>query len=111
MRVPFLDLKSQYAPLEDNILKAVSEVLDSQICIGGRKVAELEEKIAAASDCKFAVGASSGTDAILNCLMRLDIAPDDEVITSPFTFFVPLVVSFVVEPDRFSSTLIRKHII
>ena len=87
MNVPVLDLKAQYATIRDEVLAAVSEVLESQRCIGGPKVAELEEKIAAISDCKFAVGASSGTDAILNSLMSLDIGPGDEVITTPFTFF------------------------
>jgi dTDP-4-amino-4,6-dideoxygalactose transaminase len=87
MEVPLLDLKAQYATIKDEVLAAVSEVLESQRCIGGPKVTELEEKIAAISDCRFAVGASSGTDAILNCLMSLDIGAGDEVITTPFTFF------------------------
>ncbi|MDD5326961.1 MAG: DegT/DnrJ/EryC1/StrS family aminotransferase [Phycisphaerae bacterium] len=87
MKVPLLDLKAQYATIKDEVLSAVSEVLDTQMCIGGPKVAELEEKVAAISDCKFAVGASSGTDAILNSLMSLDIGKGDEVITTPFTFF------------------------
>ncbi len=87
MAVPLLDLKAQYALIKDDILAAVAEVLESQQCIGGQKVAELEEKIAAVSDCKFAVGVSSGTDAILNSLMSLEIGLGDEVITSPFTFF------------------------
>lgn len=87
MQVPLLDLKAQYATLKDEILSQISEVLESQQCIGGPKVAELEEKIAAVSDCKFALGVSSGTDAILNCLMSLDITAGDEVITTPFTFF------------------------
>ncbi|MHC5060992.1 MAG: DegT/DnrJ/EryC1/StrS family aminotransferase [Planctomycetota bacterium] len=87
MQVPLLDLKAQYATIRDEVLAAVSEVLESQRCIGGPKVTELEEKIAAVSDCKFAVGASSGTDAIINSLMSLDIEPGDEVITTPFTFF------------------------
>jgi dTDP-4-amino-4,6-dideoxygalactose transaminase len=87
MKVPLLDLKAQYATIKEEILSAVSEVLESQQCIGGPKVAELEKKIAEISDCKFAVGASSGTDAILNSLMSLDIGPGDEVITTPFTFF------------------------
>jgi dTDP-4-amino-4,6-dideoxygalactose transaminase len=87
MQVPLLDLKSQYATIRGEILAAVSEVLESQVCIGGPKVAELEKKIAAISDCKFAVGVSSGTDAILNSLMSLDIGAGDEVITTPFTFF------------------------
>ena len=87
MQVPLLDLKAQYATIKTEMLAAVSEVLDSQQCIGGPKVAELEKKIAAYSDCKFAVGVSSGTDAILNSLMSLDIGTGDEVITTPFTFF------------------------
>ncbi len=87
MQVPLLDLKAQYATLKTEILQALGEVLDSQICIGGPKVAELEEKIAALSDCRYAVGVTSGTDAILNVLMSLEIGPGDEVITTPFTFF------------------------
>ena len=87
MQVPLLDLKAQYATIKDEVLAAVSEVLESQRCIGGPKVSELEEKVAAISDCKFAVGVSSGTDAILSSLMSLDIGPGDEVITTPFTFF------------------------
>jgi dTDP-4-amino-4,6-dideoxygalactose transaminase len=64
MQVPLLDLKAQYRTIKKEILAAVSEVLESQVCIGGPRIAELEKKIAAISDCKFAVGASSGTDAI-----------------------------------------------
>jgi dTDP-4-amino-4,6-dideoxygalactose transaminase len=87
MKVPLLDLKAQHATIREQVLAAVADVLDSQICILGPKVAELEDKIAALSDCKFAVGVSSGTDAILCSLMSLDIGPGDEVITTPFTFF------------------------
>jgi len=87
MQVPLLDLKAQYVTIKNEVLAAVSEVLELQRYIGGPKVAELEEKIAALSDCKYAVGVSSGTDAILNSLMSLNIGPGDEVITTPFTFF------------------------
>ena len=87
MKVSLLDLKAQYATIKDDVLAAVAEVLDSQVCILGPKVAELERQVAERSDCKFAVGVSSGTDAILCSLMSLDIGPGDEVITTPFTFF------------------------
>lgn len=87
MQVPLLDLKAQYAALKEEILAAVSNVLESQVCIGGPVVAELEERVAELSDCKYAVGVSSGTDAILNTLMSLDLGPGDEVITTTFTFF------------------------
>src|SRR5580693_8369351 len=87
MKVPLLDLKAQHATVRDQVLAAVTEVLDSQVCIGGPKVAELEKKVAEISDCRFGIGASSGTDAILCALMGLGIGPGDEVITTPFTFF------------------------
>ncbi len=87
MQVPLLDLKAQYATIKDEVLAAVAEVLESQRCIGGPKVEELERQIAQVSDCQYAVGVSSGTDALLNCLMSLQIGRGDEVITTPFTFF------------------------
>ena len=87
MKVPLLDLKIQYASLKDEILAAIGEVLESQVCILGPKVADLEEKIAHLSDCRFGVGVSSGTDALLACLMAMNIGPGDEVITTSFTFF------------------------
>jgi len=86
-KVPLLDLKAQYAPLRDEVLAAVAQVLDSQACILGPIVTELEEHVAALSDCKYGVGVSSGTDALLASLMVLNIGPGDEVITTPFTFF------------------------
>lgn len=90
MQVPLLDLKVQYATIKNEVSAAISEVLESQRYIGGPKVSELEEKIAALSDCRFAVGVSSGTDAILNSLMSLDIRSGDEIITTPFTFFATI---------------------
>lgn len=87
MKIPLLDLKAQYAGIRDEVMQAVSEVLESQVCILGPKVEELEKKVAALSDCRFAVGMSSGTDALLAALMALDIGAGDEVITTPFTFF------------------------
>ena len=87
MKVPLLDLKAQHAAIREQVLSAVAEVLDSQVCIGGPKVAELERKIAAISGCTYAVGVSSGTDALLCSMMALGLGPGDEAITTPFTFF------------------------
>ena len=87
MAVPMLDLVAQYQTIRDAVRPAIDEVLETQRCIGGPKVAECEKAIAAYSDAKFAIGASSGTDAILNALMSLGVGPGDEVVTTPFTFF------------------------
>jgi dTDP-4-amino-4,6-dideoxygalactose transaminase len=87
MKVSLLDLQAQYASIKTDVLAAVEEVLDSQVCIGGPKVSDLERAVAKVSDCEHAVGVSSGTDALLASLMALNIGPGDEVITTPFTFF------------------------
>ena len=87
MAVPLLDLVAQYQKIRDEVRAAIDGVLDSQVCIGGPKVAECEKAVAAYSGSKFAIGASSGTDAILNALMSLGIGRGDEVITTTFTFF------------------------
>ena len=87
MKIPLLDLKAQYAGIRNEVMNAVSEVLESQVCILGPKVDELEKKVAALSDCPFAVGMSSGTDALLAALMALGIGAGDEVVTTSFTFF------------------------
>jgi len=87
MNVPLLDLKAQYATLRDEIKPVVDEVLESQYFILGPKVAEFECNMAGYIGSKYALGVSSGTDALILALMGLDIGPDDEVITTPYTFF------------------------
>lgn len=87
MQVPLLDLRAQYASIKDEMLAKINEVLDSQRCIGGPMVEELERAIAKVSGCRYGVGVSSGTDALLASLMALNIGRGDEVITTPFTFF------------------------
>src|ERR1700753_3825844 len=87
MQVPLLDLKPQYRPLAAEIQAVIEKVCASQHFILGPAVKELETAVAAYSQCKYGVGVSSGTDALLLALMTLEIGPDDEVLTSPFTFF------------------------
>jgi dTDP-4-amino-4,6-dideoxygalactose transaminase len=87
MNVPLLDLRAQYHGLKDDIMKAVSEVIETQRFILGPKVSELEEKVATYSHARFGVGVSSGSDALIISLMALDIGPGDFVITTPYTFF------------------------
>jgi dTDP-4-amino-4,6-dideoxygalactose transaminase len=87
MKVPLLDLKPQYAPLAAEIQAAIARVCASQHFILGPAVKELEAGVAAYSHCRFGIGVSSGTDALLLAMMALGIGAGDAVITSPFTFF------------------------
>lgn len=87
MNVPLLDLKAQHDPIRKDLLAALERVLDQNNFILGREVNELEEHVAAYSTTRFAVGVSSGTDALLAALMALDLKPGDEVITTPLSFF------------------------
>ena len=87
MKVPLLDLKAQYAAIKADIDRAVAGVMESQHFILGPQVQESEKAIAEYSRCAHAIGVSSGTDALLACLMAEGIGPGDEVITTPYTFF------------------------
>lgn len=85
--VPILDLKAQYASIRAEVQAAIERVMESQHFILGPEVEALEKEIAEYCGCKFGIGVSSGTDALLVSLMALDIKPGDEVITSPYSFF------------------------
>jgi dTDP-4-amino-4,6-dideoxygalactose transaminase len=87
LQVPLLDLKAQFRAIEVEVMEALREVCGAQRFILGPSVKELEERIAAYSQCRHGVGVSSGTDALLVALMALEVGPGDAVITSPFTFF------------------------
>lgn len=82
----FIDLKSQYAALRDNINGRIQKVLDHGQYILGPEVKEMETALVAYTGAKHCISVASGTEALLICLMALDLQPGDEVITSPFTF-------------------------
>ena len=87
MAVPLLDLKAQYASIRGEIEPAIKQLCESQMFILGPAVADFEKNVADYCESKFAIGVSSGSDALLVSLMALDIKEGDEVITTSFTFF------------------------
>jgi dTDP-4-amino-4,6-dideoxygalactose transaminase len=87
MKVPLLDLKLQYQSIKPEIDAAVARVLEHTQFIMGPEVKSLESKLAEYCQCKYAVGVSSGTDALLIALHGLGLKPGDEVIVPTFSFF------------------------
>jgi dTDP-4-amino-4,6-dideoxygalactose transaminase len=87
IKVPLLDLKAQFAQIRAEVMPAIDQVCASQYFILGESVRALEGELARYCGSHSGVGVSSGTDALLLALMALQIGVDDEVITSPFTFF------------------------
>jgi len=85
--VPMLDLERQYQPLHEELLAALSSVLNSRQFILGESVAAFEHAAAAALDVDHAVGCSSGTDALWLALAAAGIGPGMAVVTTPFSFF------------------------
>lgn len=87
MRVPLLDLQRQYQEIRDECLAVTEAICDSQQFILGPRVEALERDISGYCGTGFAVGVSSGTDALLVSLMAAGIGFGDRVLTTPYTFF------------------------
>jgi len=86
MKVPFLDLGSQYQALKADIMPAVEDVFAGSRFILGREVKQFEEAFAQYLGARQAVGLASGTDALHLALRALGIGQGDEVITVANTF-------------------------
>jgi dTDP-4-amino-4,6-dideoxygalactose transaminase len=82
-----LDLSRQYAPIREEILAALAEVVDRQQFILGQPVTAFERAAAQSLGVAEAMGCSSGTDALWLALAAAEIGPGSAVITTPFSFF------------------------
>lgn len=86
MKINFIDLQRQYQRLKQGIDTQIQDVISSSAFIMGKKITELEGQLAQFVGVQHAIGCSSGTDALLMALMAYDIKPQDEIITTPFSF-------------------------
>lgn len=82
----FINLQEQYNRLKSEINKRIDAVLNHGQYILGPEVADLEKKLADYVGVKHCITVANGTDALMIAMMALGIKPQDEVITSPFTF-------------------------
>jgi len=86
MTIDFANLQHQYQLYKTEIDEAMQAVLDKSNYIMGEEITQLESSLEAFTGAKHAITCASGTDALLLAMMALDIQPDDEIITTPFTF-------------------------
>ena len=124
MKVPLLDLKPQYNSLKKELNEALLKVAESQHFILGPEVERMEKELCGYLGCKFAVGVSSGTDALLIALMAAGIQPGDQVLLPAYSFFatagvvsrlnaVPVFVdsdpvTFNIDPKKIESKITNK---
>ncbi len=109
--IPFIDLKTQYARIKDEVLAGVGAVLEHGQYIMGPEVKELEKCLADFTGAKQVISCASGTDALLMPLLAKGIGPGDVVLTTPFTFIATAeVISLLgatpvfvdIDPDTFN---------
>ena len=82
-----LDVAAQNDPLMKRLTEKAADVIRSGRYILGSEVAAFEREVADYIGVPYAIGVSSGTDALMVALMALGIGRGNEVITTPFTFF------------------------
>ena len=87
MRIPALDMKAQLAPIREEIDQAIARVLDHGGFILGKEVEEFEQAVCAYTKAKYAVGVSSGTDAIALALQAIGVKQGDKVLCPAFTYY------------------------
>ena len=86
LKVPFMDLVTQYRGLETEILPRVKNVFENAQFILGPDVDLFEKEFSNFCDARFAVGVDSGTSALELALRAVGIEEGDEVITAANTF-------------------------
>lgn len=84
--ISFMDLKAQHKPLEQELIEAVTKVIQSCGFVLGPEVAAFESEFAAFSKASHCVAVNTGTSALHVALLAAGIGPGDEVITVPHTF-------------------------
>jgi dTDP-4-amino-4,6-dideoxygalactose transaminase len=85
--VPMLDLERQYHSVRQELVLALTQVLDSRQFILGDAVAGFERAAAGQLGMAHGIGCSSGTDALWLALAAAEIGPGQTVVTTPFSFF------------------------
>ena len=81
MNIPFVDLKSQYQSIKQNIDTAIENVVTETAFIGGKYVLQFEREFATLYGVKHCISCANGTDSLYVIMKMLGIGNGDEVIT------------------------------
>ena len=84
--IQFVDLRRQYLPLKEEILKGFADALDGMHLFLGENVVEFEKDFTHYCEAGFGLAVSDGTTALKLILLGMDIGPGDEVITVSHSF-------------------------
>ena len=103
--IPLVDLKAQYRQIKTEIDQAIADVLESTQFVQGESVESFEQEFAQYCQAEYGIGVASGTAALNLTLRACNIGPDDEVITTPFTFISTVEVWFRSESSRLNPPL------
>jgi len=85
--IPVLDLKRQFATIRAEVEAAIVRVCESQQLILGDEATALEREISTYLGVAETIACASGTDALWLAMQAAGIGPNDQVITTPFSFF------------------------
>ena len=96
MKVPFVDLKSQYQSIKPEIDNAIKNVVENTAFIGGSFVEKFEKEFAAFCNCKYAVGVNSGTSALGFTLLGLGIGIKGEKFVYPTVLLAWGIIIYIV---------------
>ncbi len=86
MKIPYVNLKSQWEEEKNDLIPIIDKVLSSGVYVGGEEIENFENKICQKLNIGNCIALNSGTDALTLALFCLGVQRGDEVITTPNSF-------------------------
>jgi dTDP-4-amino-4,6-dideoxygalactose transaminase len=87
MPVPLFDTTTPIAPLREEILARMRDVVEDSRFILGPNVGAFEQEFAAYCGAGHAIGVANGTEALTIALRAMGVGPGDEVVVPSLTFY------------------------
>ena len=117
MKIEMVDLKSQYAKIQNEVDKAIIESIRSANFINGPAVSEFSNSLSEYLGGVYVIPCANGTDALQIAMMALALEPGDEVIVPSFTYVATAevigllgLVPVMVDVDPFYFNITRENI-